>query len=101
MYPLNEGITLQKILSEANIATKMWDGKDFASGALMMNPDKKLPKCMTAVSCSLCRLGSSAEYTLTDTGYSLKPILDAMVEWISVRPYILLQDINAQVRSMI
>ena len=21
------------------------------------------------------------EYTLTDTGYSLKPILDAMVEW--------------------
>ena len=43
MYPLNEGITLQKILSEANIATKMWDGKDFASGALMMNPDKKLP----------------------------------------------------------
>lgn len=21
----------------------MWDGKDFASGALMMNPDKKLP----------------------------------------------------------
>lgn len=43
MYPLNEGITLQKILSEANIATKMWDGKDFASGALMMNPDKDLP----------------------------------------------------------
>ena len=43
MYPLNEGITLQKILSEANIATKMWDGKDFASGALMMNPDKNLP----------------------------------------------------------
>ena len=43
MYPLNEGIALQKILSEANIATKMWDGKDFASGALMMNPDKELP----------------------------------------------------------
>ena len=24
------------------------------------------------------------EYTLTDTGYSLKPILDAMVQWLSL-----------------
>lgn len=43
MYPLNTELAIAKMLSEVNIATKPWEGGDYAKGAKMSNQQKELP----------------------------------------------------------
>lgn len=43
MYALNVEVTIAKMLSEINIATNPWKGRDFVKGAKMSNPHEELP----------------------------------------------------------
>ena len=46
IYPLNKPVSIQKLLSEINIATKPWKGVDYINGVLMNGNDSKLMKEM-------------------------------------------------------
>lgn len=43
MYPLNEGLSVTKMLSEINIATNPWSAADYGKGAALVNKDKDIP----------------------------------------------------------
>lgn len=66
MYPLNEELTVTKMLSEINIATNPWDGADFGKGAALVNKDKETPML-------------AAINKLTAKGYSLS----AASKWLT------------------
>ena len=46
IYPLNKPVSIQKLLSEINIATTPWKGVDYINGVLMTGCDSKLMKEM-------------------------------------------------------
>ena len=46
IYPLNKPVSIQKLLSEINIATNPWKGVDYINGVLMTGNDSKLMKEM-------------------------------------------------------
>lgn len=46
IYPLNKPVSIQKLLSEINIATNPWKGVDYINGVLMTGCDSKLMKEM-------------------------------------------------------
>ena len=46
IYPLNKPVSIQKLLSEINIATNPWKGVDYINGVLMTGSDSKLMKEM-------------------------------------------------------
>ncbi len=46
IYPLNTSISIQKLLSEINVATNPWKGVDYINGVLMNGNDSKLMKEM-------------------------------------------------------
>ena len=43
MYPLNERVSPQEFLAEANCQMKPWDAASYSKGLILLNPDKKLP----------------------------------------------------------
>lgn len=43
MYPLNEEVSPQEFLAEANCQMKPWDAASYGKGLMLLNPDKNLP----------------------------------------------------------
>lgn len=76
MYPLNEGISVTKMLSEINIATNPWSAADYGKGAALVNKGRDIPMLkaineLTAKGYSL----STASKWLTFTGKINKEVM--------------------------
>lgn len=76
MYPLNEGLSVTKMLSEINIATNPWSAADYGKGAALVNKDIEIPMLkaineLTAKGYSL----STASKWLTFTGKINKEVM--------------------------